>query len=279
MAQRSSSHRTLEAALVAILFLAIGLGFLVYGARPWSTELASRHGAGIDAMMNFLLTTTGAMFVIGHVVLATLIFQGALRGRVALRMASSRTERRLALGLGLLMAFAAEGGVLAIGIPVFKEYFGDIPEDAVVIEVTAQQFAWNVRYRGPDGTFARTDPGLISIDNPIGIDASDPAAADDRLFINQLTVPVGRPVHLVLKSRDVIHSFFLPAHRVKQDAVPGMTIDIWFFPTREGSFEIPCTELCGLGHYRMEGLLRVVSESEYQQFVAPAVADGQGGAR
>jgi cytochrome c oxidase subunit 2 len=262
----------LDAGLVAILFLAIGLGFLVYGARPWSTELASRHGAGIDAMMNFLLIVTGVMFVAGHVILAALIVDGARRGKVSLRMASEKTERRLALGLGLLMAFAAEGGVLAIGIPVFNEYFGDIPEDAVVVEVTAQQFAWNVRYPGADATFGRTDPGLISIDNPIGRDANDPATADDQFYINQITVPVGRPIHVVLKSRDVIHSFFLPSHRVKQDAVPGMTIDIWFFPTREGTFEIPCTELCGLGHYRMEGQLNVVSEAEYQQFIQPPAA-------
>lgn len=271
MADRSPT-RVLDAWLVAILFLAIGIGFLLYGARPWATELASRHGAGIDAMMNFLLTTTGAMFVVGHVILAALVVQGARRGRVSLRMASEKTERRLALGLGLLMAFAAEGGVLAIGIPVFNEYFGDIPEDAVVVEVTAQQFAWNVRYPGEDATFGRTDPGLIDLDNPIGMDTSDPATADDRFYINQIVVPVGHPVHVVLRSRDVIHSFFLPYHRVKQDAVPGMSIDIWFYPTREGTFEIPCTELCGLGHYRMEGQLRVVSESEYQQFIQPASA-------
>lgn len=273
MASSNSPRGFLEPLLTTLLFAAIGIGFAIYGAGEWAPELASRHGAGIDAMMNFLLTTTGAMFLIGHLVLAALIWQGTRRARVTMRLATPRTERIVAISLGLLMAFAAEGGVLAIGIPVFQEYYGEIPADAVLVEVTGQQFAWNVRYPGEDGILGRTDPGLINLDNPIGMDASDPATADDRFFINQITVPVNRPVHLQLRARDVIHSFFLPHFRLKQDAVPGMVIDVWFVPTRTGSFEIPCTELCGLGHYRMEAQLRVVSEDEFAQFMQPATAD------
>ena len=90
---------------------------------------------------------------------------------------------------------------------------------------------------------------------------------DDIVSINQMTVPVDRPVKIMLRSLDVIHSFFLPHHRVKQDAVPGMNIPVWFIPTREGTFEIPCAELCGLGHYRMKGFLNVVSASEYDAWL------------
>lgn len=273
MANSSSPSGFLAPFLTALLFAAIGIGFAVYGAGDWAPELASRHGAGIDAMMNFLLSATGAMFLIGHLVLAVLVWQGARRSRVTMRLATPRTERAFAIGLGLVMAFAAEGGVLAIGIPVFQEYYGEIPADAVLVELTGQQFAWNVRYPGEDGTLGRTDPGLINLDNPIGMDPADPASADDRFYINQVVVPVGRPVHLQLKARDVIHSFFLPHFRLKQDAVPGMVIDVWFLPTRTGTFEVPCTELCGLGHYRMEAQLRVVSEEEFATFMQPAAAN------
>ena len=81
-------------------------------------------------------------------------------------------------------------------------------------------------------------------------------------------VPVNRPVWIRLRSKDVLHSFFLPHHRIKQDAVPGMTIDLWFVPTREGEFEIACTELCGFGHYQMRGFLRVVPQEEFDRYLA-----------
>ena len=122
-------------------------------------------------------------------------------------------------------------------------------------------------HSGSDGTWGRTDPGLITPNNPVGLDNSDPAAADDIVSINQIMVPVDRPLRFTLRSRDVIHSFFLSYHRVKQDAVPGMSIDIWFVSTREGRFEIPCAELCGLGHYRMQAYLNVLPANEYEQWL------------
>ena len=134
------------------------------------------------------------------------------------------------------MAIIAEGGVLAIGIPVWSEYFdAQAPADATVIEVTAQQFMWNVRYPGVDGVFGRTDPKLVDdTANPLGLDRSDPAGKDDVVALNDITVPFGHAVHVRLRSKDVIHSFFLPNFRVKQDAVPGMTPEVVFFPTRTG---------------------------------------------
>ncbi len=263
----STSAPKLEGLLVALLFVGLSVGFAIYGARNWFPEVASRHGVGIDAMIMFLLAVTGAMFLIGHLVLALFIWQGSRRNSVVARLASSKAERRVAITLGLVMALAAEGGVLAIGLPVFGEYFGEIPADAVDVVVTGQQFAWNNHYPGGDGVFGRTDVALITPTNPVGLDSNDPAAADDFVSINQLTVPVDRPVKITLRSIDVIHSFFLPHHRVKQDAVPGMTIPVWFVPTREGRFEIPCTELCGLGHYRMQGFLNVVSQTEYETWL------------
>ncbi|NKB87657.1 MAG: cytochrome-c oxidase [Acidobacteria bacterium] len=266
MANDKSSPRV-EGILVAILFIAIGVGYAIYGARSWFPELASRHGSGIDAMITFVLVATGLMFLIGHLVFGWLIWRAAARDRVTSRLAEPRAERRISITVGIVIALAAEGGVIAIGLPVFGEYYGDIPLDAVDIEVTGQQFAWNNHYPGADGVRGRTDVALITPTNPVGLDNNDPASADDIVAVNQLTVPVDRPVKITLRALDVIHSFYLPHHRVKQDAVPGMSIPVWFIPTREGRFEIPCAELCGLGHYRMKGFLNVVSQAEYEAWL------------
>jgi cytochrome c oxidase subunit 2 len=258
-----------EASLVALLFAALGIGGVWYGAGTSMPELASRHGAGIDAMMNYLLVTVGALFLAGYLALAWLVWTGARRRVIGPRLATRRAELMLSGALGLGMALIAEGGVLAIGIPVWAEYFNAAPPaDAVAIEVTGQQFMWNVRYPGADGVFGPTEPRLIDdAGNPIGLDRRAAASQDDVLTINEITVPVNRTIRIRLRSRDVIHSFFLPHFRVKQDAVPGMTPEVVFVPTRTGSFEIACAELCGLAHYRMQGTFNVVSEPEFEDWL------------
>jgi cytochrome c oxidase subunit 2 len=109
---------------------------------------------------------------------------------------------------------------------------------------------------------------LVSADNPIGLDRSDPSAADDITTINQLNVPVDRPVLIHLTSKDVIHSFGVYELRVKQDAIPGLEVPVWFIPTRIGQYDITCSQLCGLGHYRMRGFLNVQSAADFQAFLA-----------
>jgi cytochrome c oxidase subunit 2 len=259
----------IESSLVAALFAILGLGGVVYGNRRWMPELASHHGAGIDAMLLYLLLTVGAIFLAGYLTLAYFIWKGARRSRIGQRVASRRAELTLSGALGLGMALVAEGGVLAIGIPVWAEYFNARPSaDAVSIEVVAQQFMWNVRYPGADRTFGRTSPALIDdATNAIGLDRTDPAAEDDVQTINDITVPVNRLVRIRLHSKDVIHSFFLPNLRVKQDAVPGMSPEMIFLPTRIGNYELACAELCGLAHYRMRAFFNVVSESEFDAWL------------
>jgi len=137
---------------------------------------------------------------------------------------------------------------------------------AVVVRVVAEQFAWNIHYPGPDGKFGRTDIALVSADNPIGLDRRDPDAKDDITTINQLNLPIDRPVLVHLTSKDVIHSFGLYEMRVKQDAIPGMTIPVWFIPNRVGEYEIACSQLCGLGHFRMRGFITIQSQADYQKW-------------
>src|SRR5262249_55503677 len=137
------------------------------------------------------------------------------------------------------------------------------PADALSIEVTAQQFAWNIRYAGPDGKFGRTEPRLINDANAnyLGLDPKDPASRDDIMTQNIVVVPVNRPVRIMLRTKDVTHSFFVPVLRVKQDTVPGLMIPIHFTATRTGEYEIPCAELCGMQHYKMRGRLLVMPEA------------------
>ncbi len=140
-------------------------------------------------------------------------------------------------------------------------------DEAVVVRVVAEQFAWNMHYAGPDGQFGRTDIKLVSADNPLGLDREDANAKDDVATINQLNLPVDRPILVHLSSKDVIHSLGLYEMRVKQDAIPGMDIPVWFIPNRTGEYEIACSQLCGLGHFRMRGFVTVQSADEYRQWM------------
>jgi cytochrome c oxidase subunit 2 len=126
-----------------------------------------------------------------------------------------------------------------------------MPGDALQVEILAEQFAWNIRYPGPDGKLN---------------------TADDIVTLNQLHFPVGKAVVATLRSKDVIHSFFLPEFRVKQDAVPGMSTRIWFDGMRTGHWEIACAELCGLGHYRMKGFVTVETPQEFEKWLAEQAA-------
>lgn len=267
MTDRNRSKVTIEGIVLALVIWGLALATVVYGLRRWFPPLASEHGAGIDLMMNYLLTTTGVLFLAGHLVLGYVVWRFSRAQRVTLRIATPRVERRWSLVLALVMTLVAEGGVLVLGLPVWGKFHSVAPVDAVTVEVTAEQFGWNIRYAGMDGAFGRSAPRLIALDNPVGIDRNDPAAKDDLLLLGALYLPANRPAHIQLRSKDVLHSFFLPNFRVKQDAVPGMTIDFWFVPTKEGTYEIACAELCGFAHYNMRGVLYVVSEEEFRQWL------------
>ena len=134
------------------------------------------------------------------------------------------------------------------------------------VHIAAEQFAWNIHYPGPDGRFGLVRAALIGPANPVGIDRADPAAKDDIGVLNTLTVPVGRPVILTLTARDVIHSFTINEMRVKQDATPGLTVRTWFTPIAAGAFEIRCSQLCGLGHYRMRGDVSVLAPDAWDRW-------------
>jgi cytochrome c oxidase subunit 2 len=172
---------------------------------------------------------------------------------------STWTEAAVALVEIVLLA--------AFSIPAWASRVSPAPADALPVRVTAQQFSWTFHYAGPDGEFGRVDAALIAPDNPAGLDRASPHAADDVVSVNDMHLPLGRPVIVQLTARDVIHSFGVPAMRVKQDAIPGVGVPVWFTPTLAGSFDIACSQLCGLGHYRMRASVTVVGAEEFSAWL------------
>jgi len=184
---------------------------------------------------------------------------------------------------GKLAKFQEGGVILAeilllavFAIPNWATWRGapSTVSDPVHINVVGEQFAWNFHYPGADGVFGRRDPNLVDTQtNPLGIDRSDPAAADDLIMLNELHIPVNRNIVLHITSKDVIHSFSMNAHRVKQDAIPGLVIPVTLVPTETGKFEISCAQLCGLSHYRMRAVVYVQTASEYDEWFQRAVEE------
>lgn len=146
------------------------------------------------------------------------------------------------------------------------------PPDAVTVDVVGYQFGWDIRYAGADGQLGTADVKRITVENKFGLDPADTAAKDD-FTSSELVIPVGKAVHVLLRSRDVIHSFYVPQFRLYQDAVPGRTIKwVWFQTTRTGDFELACSQLCGTGHYNMKAKIRIVPQEEYDKWYAGKVA-------
>jgi cytochrome c oxidase subunit 2 len=245
--------------LATLLLVALATYFFT---KTWLPELASDRGA-IDAAMMLSLVVTGVVFIATNLALAWFAFryQDAPGQTAAYWHDSPRLEWTWTLvtaAIMLVFTFRA--------LSLWAQVTAPAPADAFVVEVTGQQFAWNVRYPGPDGIFGRTEAKHVDSAalNFIGLDKSDANAADDLMTQNQLVIPEGRPVRVRLRSMDVIHSFFLPEFRVKQDAMPGMTTETWFIPQKAGSYEIACAEHCGLGHYRMRGQIHVVAPADLE---------------
>lgn len=173
-------------------------------------------------------------------------------------------------------------GVLLLGfaIPIWAKAVGEFPkrEDSTVVQVVAQQFAWNVRYTGADGKLGKQDMHLVSDSNIFGVDQSDPAGKDDIQLQNQIHVQVNKPVIVELSSKDVIHSFKVIAMRVTQDAIPGMRIPLHFTPTQVGRYQINCAQLCGVGHASMTaGYIFVDTKEDYEKWLATQKPVGAGG--
>lgn len=242
-------------------------------------DAASAHAGEIDQIIVLVHWLMAALFVgWGSFFVYVLVrFRAGRNPRADYTGVKSKTSTYLEIAVALFEA------VLLVGfsIPIWAERMDQRPpaEEATVVKVVAQQFAWNVWYPGADGVFGEQDISLVDEEtNPIGLDRSG-AGADDITTINQMHLPVDRPAIIRISSKDVIHSFSLPHMRIKQDAVPGLDIPVWFVPTvttaemrqrkgdEEFNYEIACAQLCGNSHYSMRGFLTVDTPEEYQEWL------------
>ncbi len=228
---------------------------------------ASSHAADIDQvivvlhwLMAFLFVGWGIFFVY------TLIrFRQSKNPKADYVGVTSHTSSYVEIAVAVIEAVI----LIGFAIPAWAVRVSDFPAegDATVVHVIARQFEWHVVHPGADGRFGRRSTDLITPTNNIGLDRSDPDGADDIYTINQLNLPVDKPVLVYLSTLDVIHSFGLSSMRVKQDAIPGIEIPVWWIPTVTGEYEINCSQLCGLGHYRMRGTMNILTEAEFQSWL------------
>jgi len=268
-----------------ITFLVLGLigawycNHLYYGKTLFPQGSASVEGEEIDTMLYVTITITGIIFVITQVLLFWFAFKYQQKDDRKAFYFPHNTKLELiwttipAIVLTVLVVFGLKHWFLITG---------DAPKNAVVVEITGHQFSWDMRYPGKDSVLGKIDFRKYNqpSGNALAVDFDDPASWDDIHVSANMHLPVGRPAKFVIHAQDVIHDVGLPHFRLKMDAVPGIPTTLWFTPkytteemkVRTGNpnfvYEISCDQMCGQGHYSMRGTIVVVTEAEYQKWLA-----------
>jgi cytochrome c oxidase subunit 2 len=232
---------------------------------------ASEHGFQIDHIIEFSHWFMAALFVGWSVFFIYVL----VRFRKGKNPVADHEGVKSGISTHLEFAVVLIEAVLLLGfaIPLWATRVNHFPdnEDAVLVHAIGQQFNWTFHLPGADGQFGKRDIAFLSNSNALGLDPSDPAGKDDIVVLNELHVPVDRPIIIELSSKDVIHNFALPHMRIAQDAIPGQIIPMWFKAIKPGSYEVICGQLCGLGHYSMKGMLVVDNPSDYQAWLKERV--------
>ncbi len=250
---------------VAFMLFSVTAGTVLFHVFSpwWWTPLASNWGY-IDDTIILTFWITGVVFVavIGFTAYCVLRFSYQEGRRSEYKPENKKLEWWLTglTSLGVI-------GMLTPGLFVWNE-FVSVPKDAAVIEVMGQQWQWSYRLPGKDGVLGTTDVRQVNDKNPFGINMKDPKGRDDVLIAGEdLHLPLDKPVKVLLRSLDVLHDFYVPQFRAKMDMVPGLVTYFWFTPTRTGTFDALCFELCGVGHYAMRSKVVVEKEGAYQAWL------------
>jgi len=231
-------------------------------------ELASSNGQAVDDLMVYVHWLMLVLFLGWILYFGYVLWRFNVRRNPKADHEGSKSHIPSYTELAVVVIEAVL--LLGIAIPLWAKNVQQFPrpEDATVIQIVAQQFAWNARYPGPDGKFGAQQMKFVSADNAFGVDPADPAGKDDVVVLNEIHVPVSKPVLIYLSSKDVIHSLKLVAMRITQDAIPGLRIPCTFTPTKIGRYQIECAQLCGNGHASMAGgFLIVESQPDFDHWL------------
>jgi cytochrome c oxidase subunit 2 len=230
----------------------------------WLPDVASKSGQDIDLVIYFIYYLTGGVFVLTQVVYIYFLIK--YRAKKGTRATYTHGNNRLEVIWTVIPA------AIFIGLWGYSNHLwwnvihAEPPSDSLELSVTAYQFGFSFQYPGPDGKLGRSDVKLLSNENTFANDPNDPATRDN-FQSGVLEIPVDKPVRLRLNSKDVIHAVYIPEFRVYQDIIPGRTIDwVWFVPTKIGSYQLACNQLCGSGHYNMKAQIQVVSQQDFDKW-------------
>ena len=252
--------------VVALALVLIVVGSVVFHLfSPWWWTPIASNWSYIDNTIIITFWITGAVFVAVVLFMAYCVLR--FRHRPGNTAHYEPENRRLEWWLAGTTTVGV-AAMLTPGLIVWKE-FVTVPADAAAVEVVGQQWLWSFRLPGADGKLGTADASAITDENPLGVHRSDPAGLDDVIVQGgELHLPVGKPVHLLMRSIDVLHDFYVPEFRAKMDMLPGSVTYFWFTPTRTGTFEVLCAELCGVGHPQMRGTVVVDNEADYKTWLS-----------
>lgn len=248
---------------VAIILLLIALGSVLFHLlSPWWWTPIASNWAYIDTTIIITFWITGVVFVGIILFMAYCVWKFGKGSQAQYKPENTRLEILLTVLTTLGVA-----GMLAPGLMVWSN-FVTVPDDATEFEVVGQQWQWSFRLPGKDGILGTSDTLNVSFENPLGLNPKDLHGQDDILVsAADMHLVVGKPVKVLLRSIDVLHDFYVPEFRAKMDLVPGMVTYFWFTPTKTGTYEILCAELCGVGHHIMRGTVIVDNPTDYQAWL------------
>lgn len=244
---------------------------------PTGITLAAEGNKGIDNLINVMHVFMAIIFVGWGIFFVYCLVK--FRQRSDHRANPIPIKAKASKYSEVVVALFEAAVLVGFSVPIWRTARGEPPkpeDNPFRVRVVGEQFAWNFQYPGADGKFGKIDPSQVNTaTNVLGLDHGDTASADD-VVSGELHIPVNRPIFIEITAKDVIHSFFLPVMRVKQDAIPGMRIPVWFTPTLEGNFEVACAQLCGNNHYSMRAVMYVQSQQKVDAWMAEKLKPAEG---